>query len=46
MEHRCHFAAANHVSVIRRCQYAASKPVLDDPVGILHKTMTRNHENK
>ena len=34
-------AAANHVRLRRRRPDAASKPVLDDPVGIIHAKMTR-----
>ncbi len=38
LEHRCHFAAANHVR-LRMRQDAASTLVLDDPVDISHANM-------
>ena len=39
LEHRCHFAAANHVTLRRMRQDAASTPVPVDPVYISHATM-------
>ena len=36
LEHRRHFAAANHVRLRRMRQDAASTPVLDDHVDISH----------
>ena len=35
-EHRCHFAAVNHVRLRRMRQDDASTPVLDDHVDISH----------
>ena len=41
LEHQRYFGAAKNVSFRRRHQYAATKPVLDDHVDIIHLNMTR-----